>query len=115
ISTDPLFGHAVQAPMLSEPKARPWVIVSQVAPRPMAAASISAKHDPKRRRTLDPVGRYLIATGACAAAIGRCCHRVRSGLVVVERALGPGRQLRSERMIGLIEQAFETDQGIGAL
>jgi hypothetical protein len=25
----------------------------------MAAASISAKHDPKRRRTLDPVGRYL--------------------------------------------------------
>jgi len=30
-------------------------MVSQVAPRPMAAASINAKHDPKRRRTLDPV------------------------------------------------------------
>jgi hypothetical protein len=34
--------------MVSEPKARPRVIVSQVAPRPMAAASISAKHDPEK-------------------------------------------------------------------
>jgi hypothetical protein len=46
--------------MVSEPKATPRVMVSQVAPRPMAAASISAKHDPKRRRTLDPVGRYCM-------------------------------------------------------
>src|SRR5580693_2682605 len=110
MSTDPLFGHAFQAPMVSEPKATPRVIVSQVAPRPIAAASISAKHDPKRRRTLDPVGRCLIAAGACAGAISRRRHRARSGLVVIERALGSGGQLRGERMIGVIEQAFETDQ-----
>src|SRR5580704_12086815 len=101
--------------MVSEPKATPRVMVSQVAPRPMAAASISAKHDPKRRRTLDPVGRYLIAAGACARAIGRRRHGARSGLVVIERALSAGGQLRGERMIGVIEQAFETHQGIGAL
>src|ERR1700681_4323190 len=101
--------------MVNEQKATPRVIVSQVAPRPMAAASISAKHDPKRRRTLDPVGGYLIAAGACAAAIGRRRHRARSAVVVVERALGSGGQLRGERVIGVIEQAFETHQGIGAL
>src|ERR1700687_1817842 len=100
ISTDPLFGRAVQAPMVSEPKATPRVIVSQVAPRPMAAASISAKHDPKRRRTLDPVGRYLVAARSCAHAIGRRRHRARSGLVAVERALGSGGQLRGKRMVG---------------
>src|ERR1700730_2329812 len=108
MSTDPLFGHAFQAPMVSEPKATPRGIVSQVAPRPMAAASISAKHDPKRRRTLDPVGRYLVAAGVCARAIGRRRHRARSSLGAVECALGSGGQLRGERMIGVIEQAFET-------
>src|SRR3984957_21247276 len=101
--------------MVTEPKAMPRVIVSQVAPRPMAAASISAKHDPKRRRTLDPVGGYLFAAGACAGPIGRRRHRVRSGLVVIERTLGPGGQLRGERQIGVLEQALEAHQGIGAL
>src|SRR5580692_10043278 len=115
MSTEPLFGRAFQAPMVTEPKATPRVTVSQVAPRPMAAASISAKHDPKRRRTLDPVGGYLIAAGAGARAIGRRRHRARTGLVVVEGTLGSGGQLRGERVISVIEQAFETDQGIGAL
>src|ERR1700680_1140917 len=98
MSTDPLFGHAFQAPMVIEPKATPRVIVSQVAPRPIAAASISAKHDPKRRRTLDPVGRYLIAAGACSRAIGRRRHCARAALVAVERAPSTGGQLGGERM-----------------
>src|ERR1700751_1012720 len=99
MSTDPLLGHAFQAPMVIEPKATPRVIVSQVAPRPIAAASISAKHDPKRRRTLDPVGRCLIAAGGATGAIGRRRHRAGAGPVVVERALGPGGQLRGQRMV----------------
>src|SRR5260370_32359674 len=115
MSTDPLFGHAFQAPMVSEPKATPRVMVSQVAPRPMAAASISAKHDPNRRRTLDPVGRCLIAAGTGTGAIGRRRHCAGAALVRVERALGSGAQLRGERMIGVIEQAFETHERLGAL
>jgi hypothetical protein len=30
-------------------------MVSHVAPSPMAAASSNVKHDPNRRRTLDPM------------------------------------------------------------
>jgi len=43
MSTEPLFGQAVHAPMLSAPKATPRVSVSQVVPSPTTAASISVK------------------------------------------------------------------------
>ena len=55
MSTEPLFGHAVQAPMVSAPKATPRVSVSQVAPSPIAAASIKVKQELKNRRTFDPI------------------------------------------------------------
>jgi hypothetical protein len=51
MSTDPFFGHAVQAPIVSEPNAMPRVSVSQVAPSPMAAATTKVKKEPKNRRT----------------------------------------------------------------
>src|SRR6516162_742006 len=50
MSADPLFGHAVQAPIVSAPKAIPRVNVNQVAPSPIAAAINKVKHEPKRRR-----------------------------------------------------------------
>ena len=55
MSTEPLFGHAVQAPMVRAPKATPRVSVSQVAPSPIAAASIKVKQEPKNKRTFDPI------------------------------------------------------------
>jgi hypothetical protein len=55
MSTDPLLGHAVQAPIVSAPNATPRVSVSHVAPSPMAAASTSVKQEPKNRRTFDPI------------------------------------------------------------
>jgi len=55
MSTDPLFGQAVQAPMVSEPKATPRVSVCQVAPSPMTAASSKVKQELKNRRTFDPI------------------------------------------------------------
>src|SRR3984957_5089011 len=50
MSTDPLFGQAVQAPTVSDPKATPRVSVNQVAPRPMMAASTRVKQEPKNKR-----------------------------------------------------------------
>ena len=50
MSTEPLFGHAVQAPTVNEPKATPRVSVSHVAPRPIAAAISNVKNEPNRRR-----------------------------------------------------------------
>jgi len=47
---EPLFGHAVQAPIVIEPKATPRVSDSQVAPRPIAAASMKVKKEPKSKR-----------------------------------------------------------------
>jgi hypothetical protein len=55
MSTDPLRGHAVHAPIFSEPKATPRVTVSQVALSPMTAARKSAKQEPKNRRTFVPI------------------------------------------------------------
>ena len=52
----PVFGQAVQAPMVTPPKAVPRVSASQVAPRPIAAATVKANNDPKSRRTVDPIG-----------------------------------------------------------
>ncbi len=51
----PFFGHAVQAPIVTPPKAVPRVSASQVAPRPIAAATAKANNDPSSRRTVDPI------------------------------------------------------------
>src|ERR1700730_15399083 len=55
MSTEPLVGHAVHAPMVKAPKATPRVSVSQVAPSPIAAASIKVKQEPRNKRTFDPI------------------------------------------------------------
>jgi hypothetical protein len=48
----PVFGQAVQEPMVTAPKAVPRVSVSQVMPSPTAAATAKAKRDPKISRTV---------------------------------------------------------------
>src|SRR5579862_1526356 len=55
MSCDPLFGQAVQAPIVIEPKATPRVSDSQVAPRPSVAASRKVKKEPKSKRMTDCV------------------------------------------------------------
>ena len=55
MSTDPVFGQAVQAPTVMAPKATPRVSVSQVAPSPIAAARIKVRQELTNRRTFDPV------------------------------------------------------------
>ena len=41
--------------MVIAPNATPRVSVSQVAPSPIAAASINVKQEPKNNRTFDPI------------------------------------------------------------
>jgi hypothetical protein len=48
----PVFGHAVQAPMETAPKAVPRAKVSHVAPRPTKAATAKANNDPNSNRTV---------------------------------------------------------------
>src|ERR1700733_3537774 len=114
MSTDPLFGHAVQAPIVSEPKAMPRLIVSHVAPSPMAAASSNVKHDPNSSRTFVPMQRGgLVAARQLGGAMLR--RRQGAGIVVlaVEHAKRPGRPgLRFERVVGVVEQALDADQDI---
>lgn len=57
MSTEPLRGHAVQAPMESAPNATPRVSVIHVAPSPMAAASNNVKQELRNSRTWIPIAR----------------------------------------------------------
>src|SRR3984885_11481461 len=117
MSTDPLFGHDVQAPIVSEPKATPRLIVSHVAPSPMAAASSNVKHDPNSSRTFVPMQRGgLVAARQLGGAVIR--RRYGAGVVVfaVERAKRSGRPgLRFERVVGVVEQALDAEQDVGRL
>src|SRR5271169_5923046 len=77
ISTDPLFGHAVQAPMVSEPKATPRLSVNQVALRPRTAATKKVKQDPNNSRMVDPArNQSPRAAGARSAAVASASVRV---------------------------------------
>jgi hypothetical protein len=58
----PVFGHAVQAPMVTAPKAVERDKVSQVAPSPTAAATAKAKSDPKKNRTVQSSQRAMVKT-----------------------------------------------------
>jgi len=55
MSTEPFFGRAVHAPIVSAPKATPRVSVSQVAPSPIAAAKTNVRREAKNSRTFDPI------------------------------------------------------------
>src|SRR5712692_7515158 len=54
MSALPVRGQAVQAPIVTAPKAVPRVSANHVAPRPRQAATRKARNDPNRRRTLGP-------------------------------------------------------------
>ena len=59
MATVPVFGHAVQEPAVTPPKATPCVTASQVAPRPQAAASAKVKINPISSRTKSALERVI--------------------------------------------------------
>src|SRR5579884_33430 len=103
MSCEPLFGQAVQAPMVSEPNATPRVSVSHVVPSPTRAASANVKNVPNKRR----IGtRSVAARDRRRFLIGRSRERVgvtRAGVAV--EAAGPGLAgLRRQRTVGVVQQ-----------
>src|ERR1700722_15086120 len=90
ISTDPLFGQAVHAPMVSGPNATPRVSVNQVAPKPMAVASNKGKKDPKNNRMAvhDIRGKWPLFSMGAAVRPKRPCRRKCSGMATLVLRVG---------------------------
>src|SRR5262245_10094299 len=73
MSEVPVLGQAVQAPMVTAPKAVPRVTASHVPPSPIRAATASANSDPNSNRTdhPQPSDRFCRATrrlGECTTS-----------------------------------------------
>src|SRR3954454_18539416 len=75
MSAVPVFGQAVQAPIVIGPNAEPRVSASQVAPSPAAAATAKVSKKPKSKRTVDPLKRDVEDYALAATRLNRLDRR----------------------------------------